>query len=72
MINITFISDTHNKHKQITNDLIGGDILIHTGDLSSMGYEHEINEFAKWFNSLHHYQYKIFIAGNHDWGFFMI
>lgn len=69
MITLTFISDTHNKHKELTKDLIGGDILIHTGDLTSMGYEHEIREFAKWFNSLHHYQYKIFIAGNHDWGF---
>lgn len=68
-IKITFISDTHNKHKYITNDLPGGDIIIHSGDLTSMGYEHEIREFAKWFNSLHHYQYKIFIAGNHDWGF---
>lgn len=69
MITLTFISDTHNKHNEMTKDLIGGDMLIHTGDLTSMGYEHEIRRFAKWFNSLHHYQYKIFIAGNHDWGF---
>lgn len=69
MIKITFISDTHNKHKEITKDLPGGDILICAGDISSMGYQHEINEFAKWFNSLYQYQYKIFIAGNHDFGF---
>jgi Icc-related predicted phosphoesterase len=66
---ITLISDTHNKHKQITQDLLGGDILIHSGDISSMGYEHEIREFCKWFNSLHNYTHKIFIAGNHDFGF---
>jgi Icc-related predicted phosphoesterase len=66
---ITVISDTHTKHKQITNDLPGGDILIHAGDISSMGYEHEIREFCKWFNGLHNYTYKVFIAGNHDWGF---
>lgn len=67
---ITVISDTHTKHKQITTDLPGGDILIHAGDISSMGYEHEIREFCKWFNGLHNYTHKVFIAGNHDWLFY--
>jgi Icc-related predicted phosphoesterase len=66
---ITMISDTHNKHKYITDDLPGGDLLIHAGDISSMGYEHEIREFCKWYNSLDNYTHKVFIAGNHDWGF---
>lgn len=70
MKRITFISDTHNKHKQIMNDwLPGGDLLIHAGDISSMGYEHEIQQFCKWFNSIENYNHKVFIAGNHDWGF---
>jgi Icc-related predicted phosphoesterase len=34
-----------------------------------MGYEHEIREFCKWYNSLDNYTHKVFIAGNHDWGF---
>ena len=66
---ITFISDTHNKHKQITEDLPGGDLLIHAGDISSMGHKHEIQQFCKWFNSLENYTIKTFIAGNHDFGF---
>lgn len=66
---ITFISDTHNKHKQITSFLPGGDLLIHAGDLSSMGYQHEIQGFCSWFNKLSNYSHKVFIAGNHDWGF---
>jgi Icc-related predicted phosphoesterase len=66
---ITFISDTHSKHKQITNDLPGGDLLLHAGDISSMGYFREIEEFCNWFNSLDNYDFKMFIAGNHDWGF---
>ena len=66
---ITFISDTHNKHKQVTATLPGGDLLIHAGDLSSMGHKHEIQQFLKWFNGLDNYTHKIFIAGNHDWGF---
>jgi len=69
MKRITFISDTHNKHNQITGDLPGGDLLVHAGDISSMGYKHEIQQFCKWFDSLDNYTTKIFIAGNHDWGF---
>ena len=69
---LTLISDTHNKHKHVHNnslgDLSGGDILLHSGDISSMGHEHEITEFAKWYDGLD-YNHKIFIAGNHDWGF---
>lgn len=66
---ITFISDTHSKHNQITEDLPGGDLLIHAGDMSSMGYQEEIKNFSKWFDSIDNYDHKIFIAGNHDWGF---
>lgn len=66
---ITFISDTHTKHDQVTSILPGGDVLIHAGDMSSMGYEKEITNFLKWFNALDNYTHKVFIAGNHDWGF---
>jgi predicted MPP superfamily phosphohydrolase len=66
---ITFISDTHSKHKQITSSLPGGDLIVHAGDMSSQGYKHEIQEFLKWYNNLDNYTNKIFIAGNHDWGF---
>ena len=66
---ITFISDTHTKHKRITDDLPGGDLLIHAGDMSSMGRAYEIQDFCKWFDSIDNYDHKVFIAGNHDWGF---
>lgn len=66
---ITLISDSHCKHKQCEPDLSGGNLLIHAGDISSMGYEHEIKEFCSWYNKLISYDHKIFIAGNHDWGF---
>lgn len=65
---ITFISDTHNKHKQVP-ELPGGDLLIHSGDSTSRGYAGEIESFCKWFDSIPNYKHKIFIAGNHDWGF---
>lgn len=66
---ISLISDTHNKHKQIEKQLRGGLLLIHAGDISSMGYNHEIENFCKWFDGINGYIYKIFIAGNHDFGF---
>ena len=66
---ITFISDTHTKHKHLTNDLPGGDILIHCGDISSRGYMNEIKNFLEWFDGIKGYEHKIFIAGNHDFGF---
>jgi Icc-related predicted phosphoesterase len=70
MKRITFVSDTHNKHNHVPAAWFpGGDILIHAGDISSMGYEHEIRQFCKWFSKIPGYDHKVFIAGNHDWGF---
>ena len=64
---ITFISDTHTKHAQITQDLPGGDLLIHAGDLMNSGYYwEEVYPFLDWFNNLGNYDHKVFIAGNHD------
>jgi Icc-related predicted phosphoesterase len=66
---ITAISDTHNKHKQLNGKLPGGDILIHSGDISSLGRKHEVQSFVEWFNGINNYTHKIFIAGNHDMTF---
>lgn len=65
---ISFISDTHNKHYRIEDNLPGGDLIICAGDISSMGYYNEIKSFCEWFEKLP-YTEKIFIAGNHDFGF---
>jgi len=70
---IVFISDTHNKHKHLTSKGMGnilgsGDILVHCGDSTSMGHKHEIEQFLKWFSNTD-FEHKIFIAGNHDFGF---
>lgn len=58
------ISDTHSLHKQLP-PLPDGDVLIHAGDFSSLGYLHEVRNFTEWFQSQPH-KHKIFIAGNHD------
>lgn len=68
---ITFISDTHRKHWEMTDDLPGGPMIIHAGDVSGRGTISEINDFLKWFSDLP-YTHKVFIAGNHDFGFEVI
>jgi len=65
---ITHISDTHNKHNKLNGKLPGGDLLIHSGDISSLGRKHEVEGFIKWFGK-QDYMHKVFIAGNHDMTF---
>jgi Icc-related predicted phosphoesterase len=66
---ITFISDTHTKHDKVSGFLTGGDILIHAGDLTSRGFLTEIENFTKWYDKIDNYDTKVFICGNHDFGF---
>ena len=63
---IVCISDTHNCNEQIS--VPEGDILIHSGDATIKGTDQEVIKFLYWFSSLPH-EYKVFIAGNHDWLF---
>jgi len=70
---IVFISDTHNKHNDLTSKGMGnilgsGDSLVHAGDCTSMGKTHEIKNFLDWFSNTD-FTHKVFIAGNHDFGF---
>ena len=63
---IVAISDTHGKHRHL--NLPTGDMIIHAGDVSSRGLKTEVTDFLEWFGELD-FQYKIFIAGNHDFYF---
>lgn len=65
---ITHISDTHNKHNKLDGKLPGGQLLIHSGDISSLGRKSEVERFIKWFGK-QDYTHKVFIAGNHDIAF---
>jgi Icc-related predicted phosphoesterase len=66
---LTFISDTHTKHDKLNGFLPGGDLLLCAGDISSRGYITELENFFKWFDGIDNYDTKVFIAGNHDFGF---
>jgi Icc-related predicted phosphoesterase len=45
-----------------------GDVLIHAGDATFEGEAQEVRAFSAWFGALPH-EHKIFVAGNHDFGF---
>jgi Icc-related predicted phosphoesterase len=80
MLKIVAISDTHNRHRSIKDfqefnshlneakEPLGGDIIIHAGDATGRGEHWEIESFLKWFSELD-FRYKVFIPGNHDFGF---
>lgn len=61
-IRIVCVSDTHD---QLVSDVPGGDLLIHSGDLTNAGTARDIQRQIDWLASLPH-RHKVFIAGNHD------
>lgn len=63
---LTFFSDTHRKHDKL--QFTGGDVLVFCGDLTSRGNLKDVASFASFTDKLD-YQYKIIIAGNHDFCF---
>lgn len=62
------ISDTHERHRSMKYDIPLGDVLLHAGDFSLVGEQHQVKDFNRWLASLPH-QHKVVIAGNHDTSF---
>lgn len=67
---IVCISDTHNRTSGTLSPekIPEGDVLIHAGDMTSMGELGEAHSFAQWLSHLPHKR-KVVIAGNHDFCF---
>jgi len=68
---ITFISDTHNKHRKLTEHIAAQrpDVLCHTGDFTSDGTFAEIDAFANWCAMLlakGYARHIVVVAGNHE------
>jgi len=63
---LVMISDTHGRHDKLI--MPAGDILIHAGDFTPRGELKDVARFAD-FMAKQNYQYKIVIAGNHDFSF---
>jgi Icc-related predicted phosphoesterase len=73
MTRLSFCSDTHNRHGQLTTQVIQAkpDVLVHCGDWSGTGSAKEVNAFAEWCDMLLHKEYVkhiVAIAGNHELG----
>lgn len=64
---IVALSDTHSKHRLI-EEVPDGDVLVHAGDMTETGDLREVEDFAEWFSSFNH-EYKMVVAGNHDFVF---
>ena len=60
-IKVVCISDTHNHTPEVPD----GDVLVHSGDLTSKGTFEELQAQLNWLNSLPH-THKFVIGGNHD------
>jgi len=64
---ICFISDTHTLHKGLK--IPDCDLLVHAGDISSIGTEYQTYDFFNWIISLKNVKRFCMIAGNHDFYF---
>lgn len=62
---IVCLSDTHLQHDFMVPD---GDVLLHAGDATFTGTLPQVERFASWYVAFPH-EYKLFVAGNHDWLF---
>lgn len=64
-VTVSVISDTHLRHREL--NLPGGDLLIHCGDMFSLGVENQavITELDAWFREQDHDQV-LCVGGNHD------
>lgn len=71
---IIFLSDTHGRHNEITNDLLAiankDDILVHAGDFTGRGEPNEVFSFFTWLTTMSsNFKHIVFIAGNHELSF---
>jgi hypothetical protein len=60
-IRVVCISDTHDQTVEVPD----GDLLIHAGDMSSIGTAEAIQKQLDWLDSLPHAR-KVVVSGNHD------
>lgn len=64
---IVIMSDTHGLHDRIP-PVPDGDVLVHAGDLTTIGTLEQVDAALRWLARLPH-RHKVIIAGNHDFAF---
>lgn len=60
-VRFVLISDSHSQ----TTAIPDGDVLLHAGDLTTLGQPSDLSAQVEWLKSLPHKQ-KVFVCGNHD------
>ncbi|KAK7065818.1 Metallophosphoesterase mpped2 [Halocaridina rubra] len=65
MVRFVCLSDTHNRTSDMIHSVPDGDVLLHAGDFTRNGTQHEARKFNDWLGTLPH-PYKIVIGGNHE------
>lgn len=66
-LDLVAFSDTHGQHR-LLYDVPEGDVLVFAGDMTEHGRLNEVKDFAEWFGRFDH-EYKLAVAGNHDYCF---
>ena len=66
-LDLVAFSDTHGQH-HLLYDVPDGDVLVFAGDMTEHGRINEVEDFADWFSRFDH-DFKLAIAGNHDYCF---
>jgi predicted phosphohydrolase len=66
---IVCCSDIHTLQYKMLHQIPEGDVFIFGGDSTFRGREKETTDFIYWLMKLKGFNTKIFIAGNHDFGF---
>ncbi|BFZ06234.1 hypothetical protein BsWGS_09273 [Bradybaena similaris] len=64
-IRFVCLSDTHSTVEKLDNFVPPGDVLLHAGDFTMLGFPRKIQEFNDFLGSLPH-KVKVVIAGNHE------
>jgi Icc-related predicted phosphoesterase len=68
-LSFVVLSDTHNHHDRIFDNIIPGDVLIVTGDFTKRGTLIELGNFNTFLGQVklkYGFKYIVLIAGNHD------
>ena len=60
---VVCISDTHGRHRDLI--MPEGDVLVHAGDITHFGKEHQLEDFNQWLGELP-YNSIVVVAGNHE------
>lgn len=66
---LVMTSDTHNLHRKMKHLIPEGDVFIAAGDITNDGSKEDVKNYNDWLRNKVPCEFKVIIAGNHDWCF---